>query len=544
MKNDIAIKLKKIIGKRGILFYLLIALSVLQSALSVGLAICIKMLVNAYEYDMGGEKITGYAIVLIAVVLSSFLVGLLIKLISAKYTAGVERALKVNVFKSFISNGYLKLKNNQGGEVISKLSTDAGRVANVYANLFYSFIATVVHLIAIICALLILQPTFTLIVLALGAVAMAVTYFVRKLLLKQFKRVREKDGEVVAYLNEVNKNSLIIKAFSAEDYASNEFSSKVDSYKRFKQNHLNLGAVVSSATALAFALLYAVSVIVAIGGMSNGVASLDFGVLIAVLQLITQIKSPINNLVNYVTINSEMQISAKRLFTLLSEEQAKKSSYEGGFEGVEIKNLTFTYGNEPILSNLSLTVNKGDKIVINGVSGEGKSTLLKIIMGLYGDYEGEVNLIVNGKKISPENLRGVYSLSLQDSMLFSGTVLDNVSFDGNYSKGEVLNALSLACVDFISQGASGLNEVIKEDGSNLSVGQGQRIALARALVSKAPVLILDEATSALDGATEEKALKNLSLDSERTVIFVSHKDTFNKYANKVYKLKDGSLTAL
>ncbi len=544
MKNTTAIKLKNTLGKRGFLFYLLVLLGIFEAVLMVGFAISIKMLISAFEYAKGNEQITFYAIILILVAVLSCMVTIVKKIIMSKYTTLVEQKLKSKIFKGYIFSSYNKLSSLQSGDVVSKFSTDAVKISNVYANLPHSVIATVTHLIAIIIALLVLQPTFTLIILACGLLAIIITYLVRKVLLKRFKKVRESDSKALSYISETTKNSLIIKAMNLEDYAVNNFTYKLNDYKSKKLKHLYLGAIVSSVTAFTFMLFYAVSVILGVNGMVNGIKGIDFGVIIAVLQLITQIKAPTNNLANYLTIYNEMLISTERLFNLIEEGEDKPINYEGGFESLEVKNLAFSYGEDSVLKDINLKINKGDKVLIKGVSGEGKSTLLKILMGLYKTSDGEVNLIINGKKINPFMIKGVYSYSSQDNMLFFGTVKENVTFLKDYTDEEVLSALSLAKVDFISNDINGLNEVVEENGSNFSLGQGQRIALSRAFISSAPILVLDEATSSLDNTTESEIIKNLARDKDLTVIFVSHKDSFSTYANKTYSLVKGSLIAL
>ncbi len=541
MKNNTATKLNNILGKRGFLFYLLVLLGIFEAVLTVGFAISMKMLISAFEYSKGNEQITFYAIILIGVVILSCIVTIVKKILTSKYTTLVEQKLKNKIFKWYIFSSFNKLNSLQSGDVVSKFSTDAVKVSSVYANLLHSAISTVTHLIAIIVALFILQPTFTLIILACGLLAIIITYFIRKVLLKRFKKVRESDSKALSYISETTKNSLIIKAMNLEDYAVNNFTSKISDYKTKKLKHLYLGAIVSSVTAFTFMLFYAISVILGVNGMVNGIKGIDFGVIIAVLQLITQIKTPTNNLANYLTIYNEMLISAERLFTLIEESEDKAINYEGGFESLEVKNLAFSYGEDSVLKDINLKINKGDKVLIKGVSGEGKSTLLKIITGLYKTCEGEVNLIIDGKKINPSIVKGVYSYSSQDNMLFFGTIKENVTFNKNYTNEEVLSALSLAKVDFLS---NGLNEVVEENGSNFSLGQGQRISLARAFIRSAPILILDEATSSLDDITESEIIKNIASNKDLTVIFVSHKDSFSAYANKTYSLIEGSLTAL
>ena len=155
MKNNTALKLKQILGKRTFAFYLLIVLGVLQSVLSVGLALSIKALVNACEYKYSTDLIVSASVILFVIVFLTFLVGVLYKVVSAKYTATIENKLKNKVFNSFINCSYSEISSNNSGEVISKFSVDALRVANVYANLPASFSSTLSHIIAVLIALFI-----------------------------------------------------------------------------------------------------------------------------------------------------------------------------------------------------------------------------------------------------------------------------------------------------------------------------------------------------------------------------------------------------
>ena len=349
MKNNTTLKLKSVLGKRNLLFYILIIFGVLKSLLMVGMAISIKLLVNAYEYSLGNNWVLNYAVLLISVVVLSFIIGVLDKLVSSKYTVIIEEKLKTSVFKSFLSGNYGDIVLNSSGDLISKLSVDALRVSNVYANLTPSVISTVTHLLGIITALFILQPTFTLIVAVLGLLAIIVTLFLRRVLVGYYKKSRNKEALVSSFVSEVSRNSLIVKALNVESNLSNIFNGKVLEYKNVKLQHSYLGAIITSVTAFTFTLFYAISVIMGVNGMVNGTSGIDFGVIIAVLQLITQIKSPINNLSTYLTIYNEMIVSAERLFSVAYNSEKGFDKYTNGFESLTIKDLNYSYGEKQFL---------------------------------------------------------------------------------------------------------------------------------------------------------------------------------------------------
>ena len=542
MKRDTIKKLKEILGKRTFTFYILIFLGVLQSVLSVGLALSIKTLVNAYEKGGLQNEIISASAILFIIVFLIFIVGVSYKIISSKYTANIEQKLKNQVFKSFIGGSYGEISQNNSGEVISKFSVDALRVANIYSNLPSSIISTLSHIVAVLIALFILQPTFTFIVVVCGIVALIITFLVRKVLVKYYKKVRKSDGKISSFIGESTKNSLVVKAFNAEDFISINFNKMNSIYKRNRLKHAYLGALLTSITSFAFTLFYAFGVLYGLGGMINGVESINFGVIIAVLQLITQIKTPINNLTSYIAVYTEMHVSAERLFTLINGKGEEKLTYNGDFSRIEISGVSYSYGDKEVLSSCNLEINKGDKILIKGVSGEGKSTFLKLLMGLYTPTDGKIDINLKGERVSPEKIKGVFSFVPQDNMLFLGSVKENITFNKDYDIKEIQSVLDLALVDFIPNTESGLNLVIGENGLNLSIGQGQRIALARGLIKGSPVLVLDEATSSLDESTEEEILKRLSKLDDLTIVFVSHRFNFEKYANKVYNLSGGKLS--
>ena len=542
MNKKTTSKLKNLIKNRGFLFYLVTVLGVVESLLLVAFPLAIKNLVNKAEFFEGETEILISAGILLAVVILSFIVGVAYKILSSKYSLICEETLKKAVFKGFIEGKYCDISSKNSGDVISKLSLDANRVSSIYSNLPHSVVATVVHLALIILALYILEPTFTLIVVLCGIIAVVITFLVRKVLGRLYKRVRSEDSKLSSYVSEVYDNSLLIKSFKAEDFVYGKYSGGVNSYKKAKEKHVYLGAVTASVTGLMFTLFYALSLIIGANGIYENSILINFGVIIAVLQLITQIKSPVNRLSAYVTVYNEMLVSAERLFDIIFENSSKSVTlYESGFNGVEIENLSFSYDDKQLFDKVNLKIKKGEKVLIKGASGEGKSTLLKIISGVNFENSGSVAFDINGEKIAPQNLKGVVSYVPQSPMLFSGTVKENVAFNKNYELEDIYEALKLASVDFISYDESGINSIIGEKGLNLSVGQCQRISIARGLISNAPLVILDEATSGLDEKTESEILTKLSSKKDLTVIFVSHRPMFEKLASSVYELKNGKL---
>ena len=531
-------------GERNAFFYLTIFVGVIQSLLAVLFAISIKILVNNAEYKLPTEKLISSSIFVVIIVILSFVFNVLYKIFSSKNAVLVEKSLKKGIFKSFVDGNYFRLSNVFKGDVVSKLEADSLAVSNIYANLIPNVISTILHLLFILVVLLILQPLYTALILGCSIIAVILTFAVKKAFTSLYNKTRSKNSEVSVFTSETVENALVVKAFDAEEHIQNKFNNKVDKYQTARLKYMYCGATISSITNLLFTMFYSSSVILGVIGIYNGVSGVDFGVMIAILQLIMQIKSPVTTLSGAISSHAEMKVSFNRLERLdfSSDKVIKTKVLKDDFNYVKLDAVNFSYDNETVVENVNLKINKGDRVLIKGSSGEGKSTLLKILSGLYSVDSGSVKVALNDKEISLNETSSLFSYVPQENMLFSGSIRENIAFNSNVTDEDIIKALKLCEVDFIESDKNGLNTLIGEGGNGLSIGQIQRLAIARALVSNRPIMILDEATSALDSATESRIVENLSKIKDATIIIVSHRECFDSIATSVYLMKDKNLS--
>lgn len=260
-----------------------------------------------------------------------------------------------------------------------------------------------------------------------------------------------------------------------------------------------------------------------------------------------QLQAPFANLSGFLPRMYSAIASAGRIIEIenLSEEKEpeKKLSYKD-FDRLEIKNLSFSYGENHVLNNVSFTLNKKDFLSLTGISGGGKTTLFNLIMGAYKTHKDEIIFYdTKGNSYTPTEAREIIGYVPQGNSLFSGTVFENIGFmKENPTMEEVENAAKIACAhEFIKDFPMGYDTMLGENGFGISQGQAQRIAVARAVLSGTGVLLLDEATSALDEMTQVRMLENLSKLRDKTVIIVTHRKAALAICNRHLNMENGEI---
>ncbi|MBR2505124.1 MAG: ABC transporter ATP-binding protein [Elusimicrobiaceae bacterium] len=271
-----------------------------------------------------------------------------------------------------------------------------------------------------------------------------------------------------------------------------------------------------------------------------------YGALSAILQLVNNVQVPFASLSNILPKYYSMLASAERIIEIEEiEEELTTCDFDregvySSMRGILIDNVDFTYDRDKVLSGASVYINKGDFVAITGSSGVGKSTLVKLMLGVYPVENGTVAIDGQDCEIPLDaNTRALFSYVPQGNMLFSGSLKDNVTFiRSDATEEEIRFALKVSCADgFVDELPKGLDTEVGENGVGLSEGQIQRIAIARAILTKAPVILLDEATSALDEQTEAKVLDNLRSLDGITLIIVSHKKAALGICNRRIQIK-------
>ena len=527
---------------------LVIVLMLLQiSVSSIGLKVAVmyKNIVDE-AIDSNIKSFVRIATIMVMMVVLQVFLNACVRHLREYTKASVENRMKNNQFKQLLNKDYASVTSIHTGEWMNRLTTDTRTIAEGVAQIIPDVVGLAVKLFGGLVLLFGMVPEYAWIMIPGGLAVGLITYVFRKTLKTLQKNTREKDGLVRIFMQENLSSLMIVHSFNKEDQAIKTAWKKMGDHKAARMKRMLFSNICQIGFGTLMNGLYVTSAIYC--GYQIILGNMSYGTLTAVLQLVSQIRTPFQNITGYLPRYYAMLASAERLMNIeefkddIEGEQYTddkiQAFYENEFIGFELSNVSFTYqppliNNDKtvmpiVLNNINAFFSKGDYIALTGPSGCGKSTILKLLMCLYPLDSG--NRIIHGKNMDyplSSKWRGFFAYVPQGNQLMSGTIRDIVTFNSeyNYENDEkIWKALKVSCAEeFVSKLKSGLDTQLGEGGSGLSEGQMQRLAIARALYSDHPVLLLDESTSALDGKTEVEVLNNIRNMTDKTMIIVTHR---------------------
>jgi len=459
--------------------------------------------------------------------------------------SSIENCFKKRLFSVLLDHDYASVTSIHSGEWMNRLTSDTVVVADGLTQILPGIVSMIIKMIGALIAILWLEPRFMYILIPGGIILLFLSYAFRTVLKRLHKNIQEVDGRLRVFLSERLSYLLIVRSFVKEKQTVEDASLLMDDHKkaRMKRNHfsnicnIGFGIVMNGAYVLG-------AIFCGYGILTR---TMSYGNFMAILQLIGQIQTPFANITGYLPKYYAMIASGERLMEAeqysqdkeeFKSEQDINTFYQNELKCFGLKDATFTYHSNdiPVLSNINLSITKGEYVAFVGSSGCGKSTVLKLLMCLYPLDKGERYILTNQSLSLTSKWRRLFAYVPQGNQLMSGTIREVIAF-GNKQKmndeKKLWEALQIACADsFVSHLELGLDTVLGEKGAGLSEGQMQRIAIARAIFSARPILLLDEATSSLDVNTETKLLHNLRSMTNKTVIIVTHREEVLKICDK------------
>lgn len=532
-------------GQKRHLFLLTILLSVISLS-NIAIAIVSKKLVDAATT---GDKNFVYSlfIVYIAIALSEVISGAVKSYLNISLWQNFSIKVRVRLYQKLINSYWLDFNKLHSADYVSRLTQDAAAFTSGIVDDIPMLLSYVVKFAASFCVLAYYQPMIAFFTFIFGPIAFFITRLYSKKIKQTYQLTKEYDSKVNEKLQECFQNLPTIKVFQLEELSSNIIDNIYHQRKDLIIKNAILNNIMNIIRDLfswgGYFLAYSVGVL----GIYNGTISL--GVIVIFLQLFNQIQQPMAGLAGSIPKMVACLTSAERLAELekFDRESHSKCMEIPSIISIEMVNINFSYpGRENQLTNIHFRADSGKIVLIMGKSGSGKTTLIRLILSLLKPDQGEIVFYDeqnNPVKANAGNRQWI-SYVPQGNSLFSGTIAENIRY-GNplASDEEIISALTSAQAwEFVSTLRDGINSVIEERGVGISEGQAQRIAIARALVHKAPAIIFDEATSGLDAETEKCIMENMKRDfSNKTLIVITHRESVREYADKIYRIHNGSL---
>jgi ATP-binding cassette subfamily B protein len=490
-----------------------------------------------------------------AVFLAVQIVKLLQTLLQARVSARLQWSLAARVFEAMQGLSLVFHRRSQKGDLVRRITTDTTCVSNMLTGAVLPFFASTVSLIVLFSIMWRLDATLAIIA---GMVALPMMVFMRLLAPRMTDRSYEHqqlEGQVWSVAEQTLTALPLVQAFGRELHEQSRFSSvaalSLRAYLRSILTQIQFKVAIDGSLA-AGAML-----IMLVGGLQAVNGDISVGTLIVFLSYLTALYTPLLGFAYLAPTIATAAGSARRVAHVLeSDERVVERPGAPDLRlkpdvgaHVRLEGIVFGYdGGTPVLQGLDFDARPGETVALVGATGAGKSTLVSLIPRLFDPWQGRVS--IDGQDVreaSVRSVRAACALVLQDSYLLPGTIAENIAYGRDSAdRGQILAAARAAHVhEFVEQLPDGYDTHVGERGATLSAGQKQRIAIARALLQNAPVLIMDEPTSALDVASEEHVMSALgNLIAHRTCIIIAHRLSTVRRADRIVVLERGAIAEM
>jgi subfamily B ATP-binding cassette protein MsbA len=464
------------------------------------------------------------------------------------------RARVVQNLRSTLYNRILDLElgyfsNERKGDLMSRLTNDVHEVEISVVNTLTAAFKEPLTIIVFFVILFSMSAHLTVFTLLLLPISGGIIASVAKRLRRQAALSQSTLGLILSVIDETLGSMRVIKGFNAQSYISGKFRAQNDQYAQTTQNIDNTRDLAAPFSE--FAGVAAVAGLLYYGGtlVLSGHSGLSAEAFIGYIVLFSQILVPAKALSGAFSNIQRGLVAGERVLRVIDTTPAIQDRPDAQvlphFEHqIELRDVSFSYGDAPVLFDLNLTVKKGQTIALVGPSGGGKSTLADLLPRFYDPSAGK--LLIDGHDVRDCTLHSVrdqMGIVTQESILFNDTIYNNIKFNTEATEAEVIEAAKTANAhDFIMQSADGYQTMIGDRGGRLSGGQRQRLSIARAILRNPPILILDEATSALDTESEKLVQEALTrLMASRTSLVIAHRLSTVRHADEIIVLQHGRI---
>ena len=552
--------LLSLLGERKVPFLISVVANIISTVLVVAIpwisAVAIDDIVKILNDNTIIDKwsaVFGFLIkpvsLLGIIAVSIFALSYLQEYISAILGEEVAQSLRVKLSRKFTKLPMNFFDTNQVGDILSKLTTDIEKVAEVIGSSFTRFVYSFLIMILVIIMLFTINVKLTLLVLAILLISIVVTYYVSKLTQKIFSQDVKSLSELSSLTEEALTGNLVVQAFNKQENIITSIDESIEKqYVAAKTLEFTIFSIYPSIrfiTQIAFVTSAVMSAILVING------HLTLGLAQAFLQYITQISEPVTTSAYIINSLQNALVSVERVYDILELPEEKELTEDthllDNTKGqIVFENVSFGYSKDKLLmKNVNFTAKAEQMVAIVGPTGAGKTTLINLLMRFYDVNGGRILFDgVDISKVTRRELRANFGMVLQDTWLFKGTIAENIAYGKpDATREEIIEAAKLAkCDSFIRKLPQGYDTIITSENGMVSQGEQQLLTIARTILPNPKVMILDEATSSIDTKTEKDIQAVISqLMKGRTSFVIAHRLSTIRNADLILVMKDGDI---
>ena len=470
---------------------------------------------------------------------------------------GTLKRIREHLFRKVQKLPVRYFDTNPSGDIMSRFTNDVDIIGEMLNSTLVQIFSGTITLIGTLALMLYTNWVLAVVTIVVSPIIAKIGTAIAGKSRKYFMKQQTDLGKVNGYIEETVTGQKVVKVFNYEENVVNEFSELNQSLRnsQVKAQFISgiMGPCMNAMSQVNYTLTACVGSIIAFASRWGGgvpFSALDIGGLTVFVNYSRQFSRPINELAQQVTNIMSALAGAERVFNVMDEaeeiDEGKKLVLNKVHGDVLVEGVTFGYNpDKTILKDVSVFAHPGQKIALVGSTGAGKTTITNLITRFYNIDEGKITIDgVDIKDISLECLRENIAMVLQDTHLFTGTILENIRYGRlSATDEEVRQAAKTSCADmFIKNMPEGYDTMLKGDGSNLSQGQRQLLNIARAALSKAPILVLDEATSSVDTRTEKHINEGMdALMEDRTTFVIAHRLSTIRNADAIMVLENGEI---